>query len=57
MMPLIENPIPYHLEELTLVDTKMGATLVEQLMDGLIEGLNRLKKFTLVNVNHSDLSF
>lgn len=49
--------IPYHLEELSFVDTKMGATVIEQLMDALVYYNNKLKKFTLVNVHHSDRSF
>ena len=57
LSPIIARPIPYHLEEISLVDTRMGATLIEQLADTLIENRNRLKKFTLINVQHSDRSF
>ena len=35
----------------------MSATLVEQLMDSLIENRARLRKLTLVNAHHSDHSF
>ena len=35
----------------------MQASVVEQLMEVLIETDNRLKKFTLVNVSHSERSF
>lgn len=57
LAPILARPIPYHMEELTLIDTKMGATLILQLMDVLLSNNNKLKKFTLVNVHHSDRSF
>ena len=57
MMPVIQKPIPNHLEELSLIDCKMTATQVGQLMDGLIENHARLKKLTLVNAHHSERSF
>lgn len=57
IIPLLERRIPYHLEELSFVDTKMSATLIEQLIDALIESKSEIKKFTLVDVHHSDRSF
>ena len=57
LAPLIARPIPFNLEELVLVDTKMSATAVEQLADALIKNDSRIKKFTLVDVQHSDKSF
>ena len=57
LTPIIQNPIPHHLEELSLVDAKITPTLIEQLMETLVENRNRLKKFTLVNVHHTEKSF
>ena len=57
MSPIFHNPIPNHMEELQLVDCRMGATLIEQLMDSLIENRAHLRKFALVRSNHSERSF
>ena len=57
LIPVIQKPIPNHLEELSIIDCKMTATQVEQLMDGLIDNHARLKKLTLVNAHHTERSF
>ena len=57
LIPVIQKPIPNHLEELSIIDCKMNATQVEQLMDGLIDNHARLKKLTLVNAHHTERSF
>ena len=57
MGPIFHKRIPNHLEELSIVDCKMTATMVEQLMDSLIRNNARLKKLTLVNASHTDHSF
>ena len=54
--PLLHRCIPYHIEELQIVDCKMNSTLIEQLMDSLM-ATSFLKKFALVNSNHSERSF
>ena len=56
MLPIFEHPVPYHMEELSLIDCKIGATLIEQLMDFMVEK-SRIRKFALVNVHHSEKSF
>ena len=55
--PLIARSVPFNLEELVLIDTRMGASVVEQLADILIRSESKIKKFTLVDVQHSDQSF
>lgn len=57
LIPIFIKPIPHHLEELQIIDCKLSATLVELMMDGLIENHARLKKLTLINALHSDRSF
>lgn len=57
LSPLLNRPFPFQLDELTLIDTKMGASLIEQLCDTLINGNARLRKFTLIDVHHSERSF
>ena len=37
LTPVLEKSIPNHLEELQFIDTKMDATLIEALMDSLVE--------------------
>ena len=54
--PLLHRCLPYHLEELQLVDCKLNSALIEQLMDNLM-ATSFLKKFALVNSNHSERSF
>ena len=46
--------VPFNLEELVLIDTRMGASVVEKLADILIRSESKIKKFTLVDVQHSD---
>lgn len=55
--PIFQHPIPHHMEELQLVDCKLGATLIEQLMDSLMDNHARLNKFALVRPNHSESSW
>ena len=55
--PIFRHPIPHHMEELQLVDCKLGATLIEQLMDSLMDNHARLNKFALVRPNHSESSW
>ena len=45
------------MEELTLIDCKIGATMIENLLDSIYYNNAKLKKFTLVKANHSDRSF
>lgn len=52
---LLERGVPNHMLELQIIDCKMSATLIEDLMENLSE--SKLKKFALVNVHHSDSSF
>lgn len=52
--PLIARSVPFNLEELVLIDTRMGASVVEKLADILIRSESKIKKFTLVDVQHSD---
>ena len=48
--------MPHHLEELKLIDCKINASLVCQLMNYLLEK-SQLKSLSLVNVQHSPESF
>lgn len=36
LLPIFENPVPYHMDELSLIDCKIGATSIELLMDYMV---------------------
>jgi len=55
--PIFRNPIPHHMEELQLIDCKLSATLIEQLLDSLGENRAHLRKLAIVRGHHSDRSF
>ena len=57
MGPIFRHPIPNHMEELQLIDCKLGATLIIKLMKSLHKNNARLRKFSLVRPNHSDSSW
>ena len=56
LTPLLHRRMPNHMEELSLIDCKMGTTLIEHLMDSLLER-SYIRKFALVKVMHSERSF
>ena len=56
LSPLLHRRLPHHIEELSLIDCKLGTTLVEYLMESLVER-SYLRKLALVKVMHSDRSF
>ena len=56
MVPLFEKRLPNHLEELKIIDCKLNPTLIQQLMDNLLNR-SQLRSLSLVNVNHTPRSF
>ena len=36
LLPIFENPVPYHMDELSLIDCKIGSTSIELLMDYMV---------------------
>ena len=56
LVPVFEKRLPNHLEELKIIDCKINATLISQLMTSLLEK-SQLRSLALVNVYHSPESF
>ena len=56
LVPVFEKRLPHHLEELKIIDCKINATLISQLMISLLEK-SQLRSLALVNVHHSPESF
>ena len=56
MVPIFEKRLPMHLEELKLIDCKINATLIAELMTSLLEK-SQLKCLSLVNMYHTPESF
>ena len=56
MAPLLQKRLPNHLEELKIIDCRINATLVSQLMKTLLEN-SQLRALSLVNIHHSPESF
>ena len=56
MVPIFEKRLPMHLEELKLIDCKINATLIAELMTNLLEK-SQLKSLSLVNMYHTPESF
>ena len=56
MEPLLRRGVPNHLQELQLIDVKMSPTTIELMMDSIMEHA-RLRKFALVNAQHTEISF
>mmetsp|Transcript_32855 Transcript_32855/g.50228 ORF Transcript_32855/g.50228 Transcript_32855/m.50228 type:complete len:94 (+) Transcript_32855:4497-4778(+) len=54
--PLLHRRKPYHLEELRIVNCKIGPSVTHDLIDCIAEQTN-LKKLSLVKANFSDSSF
>ena len=48
--------MPYHLDELSLIDCKISPVLAEHLMDALLTK-SHLRKVALVKIMHSERSF
>lgn len=56
LKPLLEKRLPYHLQELKLIDCKIQAAQICQLMDDLLE-LSQIQKLALIGVKHNFRSF
>lgn len=56
LVPIFQKRLPHHLEELKIIDCKINASQVCQLMKDL-RTKSQLKSLALVNVNHSPESF
>ena len=56
MAPLLEKRLPNHLEELKIIDCRINATLVSELMNSLLKN-SQLRALSLVNIHHSPESF
>ena len=56
LAPLLQRKMPLHLEELSLIDCKIGPTLTEHLMNVLLKK-NHLRKVALVKIMHNERSF
>ena len=56
LSPILKRTVPNHFEELSLVDVRISPTLIQHLMRLLLEE-SRVKKLSLVNLQHSDKSF
>lgn len=56
LRPIFEKRLPNHLEELKIIDCKIHASMIKQLMTTILER-SQLRAFSLVNVHHSPESF
>jgi hypothetical protein len=56
MVPLFERKLPYHLEELRLIDVKASASLIDDLVLR-ISTRSQISKLALVNCQQSEKSF
>ena len=56
LTPLLNKVAPNHLEEISLIDCKMTPTMIEQMMELLLES-SRVNKLCLVNASHTERSF
>ena len=56
LRPILAKQKPHNLEELRLINCKIGASFTHDLLDLLLEG-NYLKKLSLVKINLSIASF
>lgn len=56
LVPILRRPVPNHLEEIKIIDCKVSATLIEQLLEQL-NTKSRIKKLALVNIQHTERSF
>ena len=53
---LLQRRVPRHLEELSLIDCKIGPTLAEHLLSMLLKK-SHLRKLALVKIKHNERSF
>ena len=56
LSPILTRSVPNHLEQVSIIDCKISPTLMEHLLDELLEK-SRIKKMALVHVQHSERSF
>ena len=54
--PILQRKPPSNLEELVLIDCKLGGTVLENLLE-LLHDAKQLKKFSLIKPMHSERSF
>lgn len=52
----LRHHVPYHLDELSIIECRISPFLIESLMQ-LLTTESRLRKFTLVKVQHNERSF
>lgn len=56
LQPIFAKRVPFHLQELHIVDCKIGCAQIEELLSLMIEDCS-IRSFSLVNVKHSEASF